>query len=182
MDQPGKKANPKKKLSLYLKVILTKRVSLPFNQIGQNIEDILLVKISQQIEGRCIAEGFIKPKSLNLIRYSTGSIKGANVHFEVVLEGLVCRPVEGMRFPCFAKNITKAGIRAETKERVSPVVVFIARDHYYQNTYFSSIKEDQQITIKVIGTRFELNDKYISVIADLVPPKKSKRKKVLIEK
>ena len=60
------------------------------------------------------------------------------------------------------------------------MVVFIARDHYYKNKYFSSIKEDQQITIKVIGTRFELNDKYISVIADLVPPKKSKRKKVLI--
>ena len=59
-------------------------------------------------------------------------------------------------------------------ENPSPVVVFIARDHHFKTKEFSEIKIDDEITIKVIGIRFELNDTYISVIAELVIPKKIK--------
>ena len=97
--------------------------------------------------------------------------------FEIVIELLICRPVEGMRFKCIAKNITKAGIRAETNATNSPVVIFIARDHYYQNKYFNSIKENDKIMIRVIGIRYELNDTYISIIADLVNPKPKTKQK-----
>ena len=38
--------------------------------------------------------------------------------------------------------------------------------------YFSAVKPDDEIEVKVIGQRFELNDKYISIIAELVEPKK----------
>ena len=53
----------------------------------------------------------------------------------------------------------------------SPVIVFIARDHHYQSKYFSSKQEGDNIVVKVIGQRFELNDKYISIIATLIEPK-----------
>ena len=77
---------------------------------------------------------------------------------------------------CVAKNITKAGIRAdiESPDGDSPVVIFIARDHHYNSDYFSSIKENDKIKIRVIGQRFELNDKYISIIAELIQPKRRK--------
>jgi hypothetical protein len=48
---------------------------------------------------------------------------------------------------------------------------------------FSTIKEGEMINAKVIGQRFELNDKYISIIAELVEAKevlKMKKKKKLI--
>ena len=77
---------------------------------------------------------------------------------------------------CVARNITKAGIRAdiETPDNKSPVIIFIARDHHYNSDYFSSIKENDNIKIRVIGQRFELNDKYISIIAELIQPKRRK--------
>ena len=74
------------------------------------------------------------------------------------------------------KNITKAGIRAETDEQSSPVVVFIARDHHHNNETFSEIKVDDSINMRVIGIRYELNDKYISVIGEYVETKKLKKK------
>ena len=77
-----------------------------------------------------------------------------------------------MKIRCTIKNVTKAGIRAEIVGDMSPVVIFIARDHHYQSKYFSERKEGEDISIKVIGQRFELNDKYISIIATLVEPKK----------
>ena len=73
-----------------------------------------------------------------------------------------------MSIECIVKNITKAGIRAELEGfENSPLVIFVARDHHYSVKDFSSINEDDRIHIKVVGQRFELNDKYVSVIAEL---------------
>jgi len=68
------------------------------------------------------------------------------------------------------KNVTKAGIRAEISEKdePTPMVIFIARDHHNNNDEFINIKENDYINAKVIGKRFELNDTYISVIAELI--------------
>lgn len=76
-----------------------------------------------------------------------------------------------MLISCIAKNITKAGIRGESANDVpSPVIVFIAKDHHYNISYFNEVKEGDKITVRVIGQRFELNDKYVSVIGELVKP------------
>jgi CTP synthase (UTP-ammonia lyase) len=80
----------------------------------------------------------------------------------------VCSPVEGMQINCIAKHINKAGIRAEVKDTPSPVVIFIARDHNYSSQLFSQVKENDNINVRVIGQRFELNDTYISIIAQLI--------------
>ena len=151
---------------IYMHNLMTRKVQLPFRIIGENIKENLHQKL-QILEGKCINEGYVKSNSINIITYSSGIIKGNTVIFEVVFEALICRPVEGMKIKCVIKNITKAGIRAETDESVSPVVIFVARDHYYNNDYFTSRKEKDKITINVIGIRYELNDKYISIIADL---------------
>jgi hypothetical protein len=51
------------------------------------------------------------------------------------------------------------------------------RDHHYTNAYFSTIQEEGKFVARVIGQRFELNDKYVSIIAELVDTKKEKEKK-----
>jgi len=75
-------------------------------------------------------------------------------------------------FSCIATNITKAGIKADSAdESPSPIVVFIARDHHYNVSHFSKIAEGTSFNARIIGQRFELNDKHISVIAELIQPK-----------
>ena len=67
-----------------------------------------------------------------------------------------------------AKDLNKAGIRAESSDETpSPIVVFVAKDHNYDVEAFSNIKEGQRFVAKVIGQRFELNDTYISIIAEI---------------
>jgi len=111
--------------------------------------------------------------------------------FEVVFECDVCYPVEGMVVQCVVKNITKAGIRAESASDVpSPVVIHVAKDHHYSVQYFNEVQEGDKINIRVIGQRFELNDKFISIIGTLIkekeyiPPSKFKpqvKPKLVIE-
>ena len=161
-----------KRIGLFMKNIMTRRVKLPFQIIGNNLKQVLQDNLKRRMEGKCVNEGFIKSDSINIITYSSGLISANNVIFNVMFESLVCRPVEGQKFKCTIKNITKAGIRAERSAVNTPVVIFIARDHHYQSKYFASLKEGEDINIRVIGQRFELNDKYISIIATLVEPKK----------
>ena len=161
----------KQKRKLYMKMMLSKKVKVLYSNVGGNIESILLNKLKDELEGKCNNQGYIKPNTLSIITYSSGIIKGNDIIFDVSYECQVCRPVEGMKLSCIVRNITKAGIRAELNSKNSPLIIFIARDHHHQSKYFSMQKEGDVINVKIIGQRFELNDKYISVIATLIEPK-----------
>lgn len=168
----------KRGLGIYMKNVIARKVYLDFNSIGSNVKEIIEQDLRNTIEGKCIDEGYIKPQSINILNYSAGTLSGKFVTFDVMFECLVCRPVEGMRFKAIVKNVTKAGIRAEVNENKSPVVVFIARDHHYKSKEFAKLAEGDDINVRVIGIRYELNDDYISIIAELVE-KKIKLKKIL---
>ena len=154
--------------NLYSQLLITRTVPLNITTIGNTIKETLERAIAAQIEGKCIVEGYIKPRSVEVMTFSSGLVMGSNVIFEVVIQCEVCSPVEGMHIKCIAKHINKAGVRAEINETPSPVVIFIARDHNYASPLFAEVKENDEIKVRVIGQRFELNDKYISIIAEIV--------------
>ena len=168
------KHKSKKGVGIYMKNVITRKIHLPFTSIGENIKENIEEFLRLQIEGKCIDEGYIRPNSIKIVSYSAGVIIGNNVIFNILFECLVCRPVEGMRFRALVKNVTKAGIRAEINETKSPVVVFIARDHHYKSKEFALLTEGDDVNVRVIGIRYELNDEYISIIGELVAKKKIK--------
>lgn len=165
--------------NLYTSMIISKKVFINMKNIGSNLKEIMLKLIENEIAGKCIKEGYIKPDSISIISYSNGIQERDYIKFDVVIECLVCNPVEGQQLTCIAENITKAGIRAAVSDDNNPLIIFIARDHNYLNKNFSNIKEKQEITVRVIGQRFELNDKNISVIAELLESR-SKPQKISI--
>ncbi len=194
METSAKPVQQKKKRdnriqTVYSRCMLTRKIVLPISTIGKTLKENIEENIKATFEGKCVVEGYVKPHSSKIITYSSGIIQGGNkVLFEVVFECDVCFPVEGMIIPCVAKNITKAGIRAESANDVpSPIVVFLAKDHHFNSTHFAEIQEGDKINIRVIGQRFELNDKYISIIAELVKEKeipiiqKEKKPRLVIE-
>lgn len=159
--------------NIYTRSLITRSIAIPIVSVGNNIQETIEKCIALNYEGKCVVEGYVKPNSCRIITHSSGLVRGINIVFEVVFECYICFPVEGMLIQCIAKNITKAGIRAESSDEVpSPIVVFVARDHHYMMQYFSTIEEGSKFTVRVIGQRFELNDKYVSIIAELVEPKK----------
>jgi hypothetical protein len=170
---------------LYSKTILTTKVVIPFILVGSNVETTIKNTISNKVEGRCIVEGYVKPESVRIIKFSSGTLSSKYIEFDVVYECSICCPVEGMRICCYAKNITQAGIRAFTSldEKKSPVIIYVSRDHHSSNSQFNSVNEKDFICIRVIGQRFELNDKQVSVIGELVPKgAEPVKKKIIITK
>lgn len=178
MESVAKQTQQKKRRetriqSVYSRCLITRKIVLPITSIGKNLQEVIEENVKANFEGKCVVEGFIKPNSSKIVTYSSGIIqRGNSISFEVVFECDVCFPVEGMLISCVAKNITKAGIRAESGTDVpSPVVVFVAKDHHFNVPHFAEIQEGDKINVRVIGQRFELNDKYISIIGELIKEK-----------
>lgn len=156
------------KLGIYTTILLTRKIEVPFRIIGRNVKDTLNHILSKIVEGKCMAEGFIRPNSVKILTYSNGYLHGKNAIFDVVYECEACSLVEGVVFSCVIKNISLAGLRATLNEPKSPVVVFVARDHHYDRADFTRLQEEEEIRIRVIGQRFEIGDDAISVIGELV--------------
>ena len=168
----------KRKRGIFMKNVLSRRVILPFYSVGSNIRENIKKKLEENLYNKCTKEGYIKNKSIMILSYSSGIIEGDSVIFDVMFECDICHPVEGQLIKCQVKNITRAGIRAiyNTKDIKSPITIFVARDHHYNNEEFSKITESQDITIQVIGIRYELNDETISVLGELKTTKTNKPK------
>jgi DNA-directed RNA polymerase subunit E'/Rpb7 len=161
---------------IYSDSLITRSIYLSIIEIDKNLKETITKKIKKEYEGKCIVEGYIQKDSCQIVSYSSGLIKGVNIIYDVVFKCKTCFPVEGMNINCIAINITKsAGIRAEIADvSPSPAVIFITRDHHYNDDYFSQIKEGDRFSATVIGQRFELNDKFISIIAKLIQPSSEK--------
>lgn len=162
--------NERKEYGVYVNSMLSKKVALSIVEIGKNIKYNLEKRIKQSIEGRCIADGFIRPKTVEIVSYSSGVIKDDHVEFQVIYRCLICNPVKDMEMDCVVNNVTKAGIHAFVKDddENTPVTVFVARDHHTSDSYFESVQEKDHIRVRIIGTRFELNDPSITAIAALM--------------
>ena len=173
-----KKPVKKRGKSLWMKNVLTRTIILPFKSVGGNIIQIIKKKLEQTLYNKCCPEGYIKHGSINILTYSSGEVKANNVCFSVMFECLICRPVEGQVIK--VKDITKAGIRALLPNEDKTLMIFIARDHHYNSVEFSKVKVEDDITIKVIGIRYELNDESISVLGELRVKKRKPKTKVTI--
>jgi DNA-directed RNA polymerase subunit E'/Rpb7 len=155
---------------IFMRSLLTQKIVLNYNEINNDIYNILEAKIKNFNENKCIKEGFIKNNSVKLLTYSSGELFGNKVLFECVFECLITNPVESTLINCVAKSLTKVGVRAELEleDGSSPYIIFIARDHHYNNEMFSQIKENDILHVRILGQRYELNDKFISIIAELI--------------
>ena len=155
-------------MSLYIKNIITKKLSIPVKYVGINIKQVLEDILKKEFEGKCCIDGYVKKGSSKIITYSCGNIYGNIALFTIVFEYLVCNPPNGMRISCVVNNITNAGIMGVANNTdISPVNVFIARDHHYNIPYFSELKIEDIVMVRVIGQRFELNDSAVFIIAEL---------------
>ena len=184
MSSAKKKIKYKKKSlkGIFMKNILTRKIILPFQSVGSNIKENIIKILEKESYNKCSKEGYIKNNSINILSYSSGVVEENHVVFDISFECDVCHPVEGQLIKCQVQNITRAGIKAVyVKEKKSPIIVFIARDHHYSNDGFNKLKENDNITIKVIGIRYELNDEFISVLGELRQKIKSKSKVTIIE-
>lgn len=168
-------------LNLYARTMLEMKVILLPMQIGESkTERNLQQLIISKIEGKCIQEGYVQPKSVKILRYSAGLVKTEYIEFTVVFECNTCNPVEGtILHNCVCTSVTKGGIHADIYDKNNniPATVYIHRDHFAENRLFQSIEKQTKFDMRVIGVRFELNDPCVEIVGEITVIEKNEKKK-----
>ena len=161
--------------NIYNNIISTLRIPINISYIGNNLKQTLEQILISNYANKCMVEGYVKGNSIKVLSYSSGKVDNNNIIFEVAFECKICNPVEGMVIDCSVKNITKAGIKAEIDETPTPLIIFLARDHHATSGIFNSVEINNKIKVRVIGQRFELNDEYVSIVAELLEIQNNKK-------
>tara|TARA_Y100000816_G_scaffold292037_1_gene285516 strand:- start:3935 stop:4495 length:561 start_codon:yes stop_codon:yes gene_type:complete len=175
--------------NIYTKQIINEKIILKYSEVNNNLEDNIKNILKNKLENKCTINGFVKKDSLKIIEISCGELVSDSIMFNVVIECLISCPYESMILECKVESSTKVGLKCSIidEDGNSPYLIFVARDHNYSNSKFTSANVEDIIFVRVIGHRFELNDPFISVIGELVEedvkssqtPKSSKKKKTL---
>ncbi len=155
---------------IYSPITITRRVIIPFKDVNSKITETLQRNIASEIEGKCINHGYVRSNSVKNVVYSSGITSGSTIIYDVKFECLVFFPTVGMLLNCVPKSITKkAGITAVSADNdISPFILFISKDQYYDDPLLNLIDIDDKFVAKVILHRFELNDPEVSIIAKIV--------------
>ncbi len=102
-----------------------------------------------------------------IITYTAGMIRKNIVHYHVLYLFEVFYPYEGMELECLVKYVNRIGVQANFGERINPVEIYVTREHN-QQVDFDALSANKKIRIKVIGHRYELNDKFISILGEMI--------------
>lgn len=129
-------------------------------------------KIKEEIECKCIKEGYVKKDSVKILYRSPGQIStshfNGNIMYNLKIQIEVCNPLEGDVIDVTVKNINKMGILGESGDGdVPPISVLMAKQHHIDNDLFDVLKVNSKIKVKIIGKRFEYGDNQINVIGVL---------------
>jgi DNA-directed RNA polymerase subunit E'/Rpb7 len=158
--------------ALFVPVVSSTSIRLEPRDLNNKIDDKILKQLKNDLEGKCIKEGFVRDKSLKIIKRSFGhgqasAFNGAVV-FNVEYSMDICNPLQGTIMEVQAVNSNKMGVLAGVPyEQTSPLNVMLAKQHHIDNEEFEAIKLDDIFKVRVVGSRFEYGDTQISIIAVL---------------
>jgi hypothetical protein len=147
-------------------MIIDEQILVPF-QLCSSPDKYFMNYAKNQLEGKCRKEGYISIHSMTLDSYSGGLLYSDSVSFDVRFHADVCNPQVDTLTQCKIINNTKIGIRGIYQEEDNPIIFFVSREHNPKKN-FDEYFIGQTLSVKIIGTRFELNDTSISSISEII--------------
>ena len=151
---------------MFSRVSIEESILIPY-QYCDSPEKYFMSYAKDKLEGKCRNEGYLSIGSMTLDSYSCGLLYSDSVSFDVKFHADVCNPAVDTITECKIINNTKIGIRGIYQESDNPIVFFVSREHNSSKN-FDDYFIGQTIKVKIIGTRFELNDTSISSISEII--------------
>ena len=156
-------------MSLFFTGKLQTKVDIKSHQLNENIDDLLLDIIKNKNGNKCAKEGYIKKDTIEILKKSNGLIPAGHfngsIRYIIKYSAQVCNPENGSIIECRVINKNKIGILAETLESPSPLTILVATQHHMNNDNYQAIEVGAIIFVEVIGKKYELYDKKISIIS-----------------
>lgn len=151
-----------------------------------DFEDVILRRVRDTLEGVCSRYGYIRPGSISILKRSAGSFVkqhfNGHIKFEMICRAEVCNPNVGAKFQAIVKNKNALGIHAESalknngkEETILDIIIPKRSVGIVSTISLEDVQIGDKIHVEVLGKRYQLNDKKISIIAraiaeEVTPP------------
>lgn len=157
--------------NIFIRVQLCEKVKLEPAFISKSYKEEVLKRLKAKVEGICTKHGYIRPDSIEIYKICTGRVEliglNGNTIFDVYFFADVCNPLLGSIVRCQVSNINKFGILAEAGNIIEAIIaknsVSIQSD-----VDLERVRIGDEVFVEVLGKKYELNDKKISLIARIV--------------
>jgi hypothetical protein len=145
------------------------------SETGQSFKDVLdmcfLDHIKERYENKCTTEGFVLGNSVEIQKRSNVEfpIESLKIHYTSYIHWKmkVCCPHVDSLIECKVLSKNKIGILGSLKEK-SPLVVLVPYDlaeNDEEREMIENASKDDMLPVKIIGKKYEQNDKQIVVLA-----------------
>jgi DNA-directed RNA polymerase subunit E'/Rpb7 len=157
--------------NIYIRMLLCERVKLEPSFLHRQYRDEVVRRLKLKVEGLCSRHGFIRPDSIEIHKICTGKVElvglNGNTEFDVVFYADVCNPMLGSVIKCRVSNINKFGILAEA-ENVIEAIIAKNSVNIQSDVDLDKVRIGDDIFIEVVGKKYELNERKISLIGRVV--------------
>lgn len=158
--------------TIYNERLIEKKVSINFNELTKNMDELLLKKLKMLYENKCNESGFIQKDSIELIKRTNGYISQytdlSNIQFNIIFKCMVCNPSPNLIVDCKIIEIIKPGLIAE----LFPLSIIIPSQIHTNKKIFNSLNIGDNITVKIIDSKFKKNENEIQAVGSLVEDNK----------
>ncbi len=162
--------------NIFMRMLLSDKVKLEPAFLSKRYKDEVLRRLKLRLEGVCSRHGFIKPNSIQIHKVCMGKVElislNGNVQFDVSFYADICNPLIGSVIKSKVLNVNKFGILAEA-EGVVEIIIAKNSIGIQSEVDLNKIRIGDELLVEVVGKKFELNDKKISLIGRVVKDAKA---------
>ena len=146
--------------------ILEERIQLDSNEIGENLDETILMKLKEKIGNKCIIEGYVYKESIEILSRSIGKIittsyKG-ELDYILKYKVKICNPKKGEKVKGTVRIINKMGILLDN----NPLEIILARQQH-MNKELLEVEIGDKLEVTILGRKYDLNDNKIICIGKL---------------
>lgn len=159
---------------VYTRALLKTRVSLPATLQNKHYEDSILQKLRARVEGVCGSDGYIRPRSVEVVGVSQGIVDMSSLNgravYNVTYTADVCNPAVGDVLTCRVENVNSYGVLAVNMSETRVLEVILQRDPvYFQHLEsLDDLEPGDTVTAEVMCRQFKLGQKTITIVGKAV--------------
>lgn len=135
----------------------------------EGIKNIIQDKLREKHEGKCNANGYVRPGSIQLLARSMGVAENGrftgNLIYDCKIQCDVLYPEAGAVMTATVIKVNKMGVYAVYEEAIR---ILLPRDLHVGNTEFDAIQEGETIQVRIERSRFQTNDPFIMAVGTFV--------------
>lgn len=166
---------------IFMRVLLSEKIKLEPKYLSKGFKNDIYKKLCNKLEGVCTRHGYIKKGSVEIFKMAPGVIDIISLNgfivFNVHFYADVCNPTLGSIIKARVTNTNKFGILSESgyydeesKDNINILEIITAKNsiNIQSDIDLDNIVIGQEVFIEILGKKYELGDKKISIVGRIV--------------